>query len=156
MRFEAATYMDTILPFELRSAPKLFNAVADALEWVCPERGVSIVIHYLDDFFIIGSPLNAECINNLVSLHADFGDLRVPLAEHKMVGPSTSIVFLGVNLDLINLQLSLPDEKLKELKVLIPSWVGRKVTTTRDLKSLVRKLENTCKVCSRVSYLTVD
>ena len=30
MRFEGATYMDTVLPFRLRSAPKVFNAMADA------------------------------------------------------------------------------------------------------------------------------
>ena len=82
---------------------------------------MSSVIHYLDDFFIIGSPLNAECINYLVTLRAIFGDLGVPLVEHKMVGPSRSIDFLGVNLDSISLQLSLPDEKLKELKMLMQS-----------------------------------
>ena len=38
MRFEGATYMDTILPFGLRSVPKVFNAVADAQEWVSEAR----------------------------------------------------------------------------------------------------------------------
>eukprot|EP00731_Ephydatia_muelleri_P006555 Em0003g803a len=66
--------------------------------------------------------------------------------EHKTVGPATSIVFLGINLDSCSLQLSLPEEKLRDLKALIQSWVGRKVTTAKDLKSLVGKLENACKV----------
>ena len=39
MCFEGVTYTDTFLPFGLRSAPKLFNAAADALDWVCGERG---------------------------------------------------------------------------------------------------------------------
>ena len=55
MRFEGATYKDTVLPFGLRSAPKVFNAVADALEWICRRRGVINIMHYLDDFFTIGS-----------------------------------------------------------------------------------------------------
>lgn len=40
MRFEGVTYVDTVLPFGLRSAPKVFNAVADALEWWCRSKGV--------------------------------------------------------------------------------------------------------------------
>eukprot|EP00731_Ephydatia_muelleri_P016296 Em0009g720a len=146
MRFEGATYMDTVLPFGLRSAPKVFNAVADALEWVCRRQGVSNILHYLDDFFTIGSPHTVECISNLAALRTIFNDLGVPLAEHKTVGPATSIVFLGINLDSCSLQLSLPEEKLRDLKALIQSWVARKVTTARDLKSLVGKLENACKV----------
>ena len=146
MRFEGATYMDTVLPFGLRSAPKVFNAVANALVWVCRRQGVSNILHYLDDFFTIGSPHTVECISNLAALRTTFNDLGVPLAEHKTVGPATSIVFLGINLDSCSLQLSLPEEKLRELKALIQSWVARKVTTARDLKSLVGKLENACKV----------
>ena len=146
MRFEGATYMDTVLPFGLRSAPKVFNAVADALEWVCRRQGVSNILHYLDDFFTIGAPHTVECISNLAALRTTFDVLGVPLAEHKTVGPATSIVFLGVNLDSCSLQLSLPEVKLRDLKALIQAWVGKKVTTARDLKSLVGKLENACKV----------
>ena len=34
-----------------------------------PEIGVSNIIHYLDDFFIIGSPHTSKCINNVATLH---------------------------------------------------------------------------------------
>lgn len=30
-------HLDATLPLGLRSAPKMFNAVADAIEWVCKE-----------------------------------------------------------------------------------------------------------------------
>ncbi len=33
MQFEGRVFLDTTLPFGLRSAPKIFTAVADALEW---------------------------------------------------------------------------------------------------------------------------
>ena len=35
------------LPFGLRSAPKIFNAVADALQWVVKQNGVTYLEHYL-------------------------------------------------------------------------------------------------------------
>ena len=61
MQFKGATYMDTVLPFGLRSAPKIFNAVADALNWACQREGVRNSLHYLDDFLLIGSLQSHEC-----------------------------------------------------------------------------------------------
>ena len=34
-------YFDTRLPFGLRSAPKIFTAVADALQWIFQKQGVT-------------------------------------------------------------------------------------------------------------------
>jgi len=48
-------YLDTCLPFRLRSAPKLFNILADLLEWIVTQKGVSDCLHYLDDF-LTGPP----------------------------------------------------------------------------------------------------
>ena len=56
MLWEGRVYIDTALPFGLRSAPLIFTALADGLEWVLKQRGVSYVAHYLDDFYHSGSP----------------------------------------------------------------------------------------------------
>ena len=39
VEWEGRVYVDTALPFGLRSAPKFFNAVADVLEWIVRHRG---------------------------------------------------------------------------------------------------------------------
>lgn len=44
MSWKGRVYGDMALPFGLRSAPKLFNAVADALQWIFLENGV-ICLH---------------------------------------------------------------------------------------------------------------
>ena len=44
-------HMDTILPFDLWSAPKIFNALADALQWILEQEGVE-TLHYLEDFLV--------------------------------------------------------------------------------------------------------
>ena len=111
MQFEDATYVDTVLPFGLRSAPKLFNAVADTLEWICRRRGIQHMLHYLDDFFLIGAPHSPECIKSMNILRSVFEELGVPIAEHKTVGPSM-IVFLGISIDAESQMLCLPDDKL--------------------------------------------
>ena len=55
-------YVDKCLPFGLRSAPFLFNMVADSLHWILENYfGVANPFHYLDDFFFAGHPGSQEC-----------------------------------------------------------------------------------------------
>ena len=54
MEWKGNIYVDAKLPFGLRSAPKIFIAVADALEWCLAAEGVEVVYHYLDDFAVLG------------------------------------------------------------------------------------------------------
>ena len=61
MEWRGATYIDTCLPFGLRSAPKLFNVLADLLEWILLHLGVSVLLHYLDDYLTMGPPNTQIC-----------------------------------------------------------------------------------------------
>ena len=40
MQWRDLIYVDTVLPFGLRSAPKIFTALVDGLEWIIQKRGV--------------------------------------------------------------------------------------------------------------------
>ena len=59
--WEDQIYLDTALPFGLRSTPKLISAVADTLAWAMLSSRVQYLLHYLDDFLILGSPSLAQC-----------------------------------------------------------------------------------------------
>ena len=59
-------YVDGVLPFGLRSASKLFTAIADALELVIQQRGVTHVDHYL---IMMGPPGCAARILGSFRLH---------------------------------------------------------------------------------------
>jgi len=52
MLWNGDIYMDAKLPFGLRSAHTIFNAVVDALEWCTASEGVEVIYHYLDDFAV--------------------------------------------------------------------------------------------------------
>ena len=54
--WENELYMDSVLPFGLRSAPKIFTAIADALEWVAKNCGITFLEHFLDDYITAGAP----------------------------------------------------------------------------------------------------
>ena len=45
-------YVDTCLPFGLRSAPALFNHYAEALDWIMANNYGAQLLHYLDDFLL--------------------------------------------------------------------------------------------------------
>ena len=59
MILEDKLYIDTTLPFGLRSAPMIFSAVADALAFIIRSRGDAGLDNYLDDFLLVG-PLNLQ------------------------------------------------------------------------------------------------
>ena len=61
MSWNSQTYVDTALPFRLRSAPKIFTAVADALQYILQEQGILDLLHYLDDSLLLGRPGKPDC-----------------------------------------------------------------------------------------------
>ena len=59
-------YIDRALPFGLRSASKLFTAVADGFAWALVARGYPDFTHYLDDYLFWSahdSPACREALN---------------------------------------------------------------------------------------------
>ena len=93
MQWQGNYFVDTRLPFGLRSAPKIFTAVADALQWILSKHGVPLSIHYLDDFLFIEEPgqrslaLQRAC--NLLTA------LGVPTAPQKLEGPATTLTWVS-------------------------------------------------------------
>ena len=95
VRWEDEIYVDTALPFGLRSAPKIFNALADALEWILRANGIDHVWHYLDDFIMLGTQGSGECAFNRDLMKHLCSQLGVPLAEDKCEGPATTFSWAG-------------------------------------------------------------
>ena len=139
-------YIDTMLPFGLRSAPKIFNAVADAFHWHLRQQGIRHILHYLDDFIIIAPPNSPQCKSDLSTLMHVAGTLGIPIASHKTEGPATSLTFLGIEVDTVAGELRLPRDKLQRLKDLLVQWGNRKVCTRKELESLIGLLNHACKV----------
>lgn len=100
-----------MLPFGLCSAPKVFNAVVDALEWCVAEQGIEHIFHYLDDFIVLGSPDTAECHTSLDILCRVCQELGVPLAPEKQDGPAEVLRFLGIETDMLCWSCACPKRK---------------------------------------------
>ena len=146
VEWRGSCFCDGMLPFGLRSAPKVFTAFADALEWCIRREGVERVFHYLDDFIIVGPPASDQCQADLESLERTCSRLGVPLAVHKHDGPATKLTFLGIEIDTMEAILRLPEGKLRWLVSTLSEWGDKKVCTRRELESLVGLLNHVCKV----------
>ena len=113
IRWRDQTYVDSFLPFGLRSAPKIFNATADTLEWMIARRGcVEFIIHYLDDFLFGGSPSSDSCANSLGFALQICSEVGFPIMKEKVVGATTLIEILGFLIVTRAMEIRLPQEKL--------------------------------------------
>ncbi len=86
VEWEGSIYVDPMLPFGLRSAPKIFNAVADALNWCLQQAGIRFVQHYLDDFIVVAPAQSDECRIAVETMDRVCAQLGVPMAPHKREG----------------------------------------------------------------------
>ena len=122
--WDGALYIDCMLPFGLRSVPKVFNVVADTLEWMMRVSGVQKIDHYLDDFVTYGAPNSEECAKNLAALQSVAEGHGISLARDKTVGLSTRMVFLGIEIDTVAGMLRLPSDKLAKLQHMLQVILG--------------------------------
>ena len=84
-------YVDTRLPFGLRSVPFLFNECTRALLWIIQHNyGIPDSIHYLDDFYLAGPAHAPDCQRHIQQFITACKRLGFPLAMEKLEGPSTS------------------------------------------------------------------
>ena len=109
-------YIDAMLSFGLRSAPKTFNAMADALAWLAQREGVWLCYHYLDYYILLGPPGSHECQRALEIFITLCDHLGVLLTGHMQEGPTSCLVFLGIKIDMVASQLCLPADKIPALK----------------------------------------
>ena len=64
--------------------------------------------------------------SNLDILIHTCAELDVPLATEKLEGPSTTLTFLGVEIDTTKMEIRLPDEKLQCIHQELTTWMGKR------------------------------
>ncbi|KAK3088021.1 hypothetical protein FSP39_013582 [Pinctada imbricata] len=75
-------------------------------------------------------------------------EIQIPIKQSKTVNPTTKIVFLGLEIDTIKLEIRLPDEKLAKIRSSIIQALNSKKLTLRQLQSLIGLLNYACTVVS--------
>ena len=65
-----------------------------------------------------------------------------PVAPDKVVGHSTTLTFLSIELDSITMVMRLPKSKLERLKASLCRWLCRSLAQKRQLQSIIGQLSN--------------
>eukprot|EP00731_Ephydatia_muelleri_P033414 Em0029g20a len=142
LHWKGKFYMDTCLPFGLRSALHLFNHFAEAIIWILLSNYAVEGLHYLDDLEPAHWPIWPASLPELCSSIASL--VQQPwcpgVALDKLEDPASTLTFLGITLDTVNQELRLPADKLKEISQAVTNWLRRHTATKRELLSLIGNL----------------
>ena len=135
-------YIDTCLPFGLRSAPHIFNELSTAIHWILQHSyGVQHLLHYLDDFFTAGPADSPVCERTITAMLTLCDKINASIKMSTVEGPTTSLTFLGIQLNTITMEASILSE-VHELH-----WMTHKDSCTKkEPLSLIEKLSFCCKV----------
>ena len=129
-------YMKLFLPFDLRTAPFLFDLFAKALHWIliviCDFR---IVLHYLNDFLIIMKFLiDSESFKKTWQHICEILDLETNQKKKKF---DTKLEFLGIELDSEIMKVRLSSNKLVRAVKAVDETLTARTLTYRQIDSLV-------------------
>lgn len=141
MKVQGAIYIDLNLPFGVSCAPFYFEVFSTFIHWLVKTlSGLPSLDHYLDDFIFGWPDETNDCGILLKTFHTICNGIGVPINEEKSVGPTTVLIFLGLEIDSCKVIIRIPLVKIEELKSLLSRYVNKKKITLGDLQSLVGKL----------------
>ena len=157
IKWQGSYYFFTKLDFGSRSSSRLFDMLATAVCWIATYKfHISNIMHLLDDFLTIDPPL-FPAKNTMSKLTELFQALNIPIAQHKTLGPTQCLEFLGIILDTLKMEARLPADKIQRICDILQSFLDVKSCTKRQILSLLGHLQFACRVIhpgrSFVSYL---
>ena len=146
IEWQGRYYFYTRLTFGSRSSPKIFDTLSQAICWIASHNyGITSILHMLDDFLTVDPP-EFDANKTMELLRMIFNRLKIPLSEHKTVGPSRKLQYLGIILDTTEMKASLPQDKLSRINSLLRTFNNKKRCTKRELLSLLGHLNFACRV----------
>ena len=99
-----------------------------------------LVCSYLDDI------AGAESVNKaslaLLTLQNLLGSLNLIENPDKVTLPATKMIFLGILLNSEDFTMTIPEQKLYEIRILLNQWLSYITCTLKQLQSLIGKLQH--------------
>ena len=142
-------YFDVVLPMGLRTAAMACQRSTNAVSYILSCARCQVA-NYLDDF--IGVVPTARALQDYEYCGSLLRELGLQESLSKACPPSTIMTCLGVQINTVDMTLSVTSERLEELVVLLSHWLTKKSATKSELQSLVGKLSFVSK-CVRQSRL---
>ena len=137
LKWRDATYYDVAIPFGLKQGALGCQFSTDTVTYLMASQR-HWVMSYLDDVIGASSPDRAnDAFLTLVQLLQNLG---LPLNKSKVVAPVSKLTCLGIDVDAKLGILTIPPKKLREIRKLCVTWIGKEVATRNQLQKLLGKL----------------
>ena len=158
VKWEGKYYVFVRLVFGCRSSPCIFDNLSQAICWIVSNNyGVQTIFHLLDDFLTVDLPDPCIGERTMAILSLVFNRLHIPLAQHKCLGPTSCLEYLGIILDSMNMEARLPLDKVQRILEFIDTLLSKRFCTKRELLQLLGHFNFASRVIlpgrSFVSYL---
>ena len=134
------------LMFGLRHSGFQGQRVTDAVTWrhrqlglETPEESAFNCCNYSDDIGGV-EVTRSRAMLSFNSVARLLGELGLAESESKARPPSSEMTYLGVQFNSSNMTMSVPPEKLAEIKSVIIKWVNKTTATKKPLQSLLGQL----------------
>lgn len=137
--------IDRKLPYGSRASPTIFHRLSQAVKRMMSRKGHDNIVAYQDDFLVTGKDYD-ECFKTWTVLLNLLKNLGFIINENKLIPPSRSLVFLGIQINTVNCELSLPVEKLSLIRTCVKEFMSRKRATKQQLMSLAGRLSFAARV----------
>ena len=125
--------------FGLRSSAYACQRTISSIPYLMRKNSY-LVCSYLDD--IAGAESVSKAFSALLTLQNLLGSLNLIENPDKVTLPATKMIFLGILLNSEDFTMTIPEEKLQEIRVLLNEWLSYDSCTLKQLQSLIGKLQH--------------
>ena len=130
-------FFNAVLPMGLQSSARCCQHVTDTIVFLFVEKGY-FAGNYLGDFGGVSTVSQAwQAFTALGDLLRAVG---IQEASEKAAALSTRMIFLGIQVDTVELSLTILEEKLQDLIHELQSWSHKSKATLKEVQQLARKL----------------
>ena len=139
--FDNKYWIQKMLPQGCSISPAIFERFATFLQWAVSEYTKSKNIdHYLDDYFFAGKAKTSDCSNLITAFEYLCHDMKIPINEEKSEGPVTTLIYLGLEIDSVLMEIRVPEEKIKKAKAQIIEAISKKKIKLKHLQAILGSL----------------
>ena len=137
LHWKGAYYQEISLCFGYKQGSQIFQRLSDSVRYIMAQEGYYI-LSYIDDHMIFG--LEEICKKAFDRLTSLLHELGFTISEHKNVTPTTKAICLGILIDTNDFSMSVPTDKLAQIKNLIANWDHKNFCSKNQLQSLLGSL----------------
>ena len=142
LRWKGKLYQFTCLPFGLASGPRQFTRLMKPIVTELRKLGVRLLI-YLDDILLFNQN-PSQLVTDMNSLTHLLTNLGLVLNTKKSVmTPSRKMEFLGMEIDSAKMELSLPQDKLDNIRIQCQTLLQAKSTTVHRMSQIIGTMTST-------------